>query len=206
MKKNTYRNYLLLVVLTTFFISSSTSQTFRNVRPETVGMSSDRLERLTHQLESYVESKKSSIGMKKMKLDTIAIPTGVKGIIKYTDRNASVDSSSILTTFKKGAPVHVKASISYNDLIKYFKLGNKYNFISYGEKIKWVYLKNNNFGLDTIAYKGYEDPPQILEFIKEYVNFDKIYSAILKKKIKMFYDTMKWGQHVDKGESIERFF
>ncbi len=106
-----------------------------------------------------------------MKLDTIAIPTGVKGIIKYTDRNASIDSSSILTTFKKGAPVHVKASISYNDLIKYFKLGNKYNFISNGEKIKWVYLKNNNFGLDTIAYKGYEDPPQILEFIKEYVNF-----------------------------------
>ena len=63
MKKNTYRKYLLLVVLTTFFISSSTSQTFRNVRPETVGMSSDRLERLTHQLESYVESKKLSGGV-----------------------------------------------------------------------------------------------------------------------------------------------
>ena len=145
-------------------------------------------------------------GMKKMKLDTIAIPTGVKGIIKYTDKNATLDSSSIFTTFRKGAPVHVKASISYNDLVKYFKLGNKYDFISNGEKIKWVYLKNNNFGLDTVAYKGHEDPPQILKFIREHVDFDKIYTAVLKKKIKMFYDSMGWGQHVDKGESIERFF
>jgi len=145
-------------------------------------------------------------GMKKMKLDTIAIPTGVKGIIKYTDRNATFDSSSIFTTFKKGAPVHVKAAISYNDLVRYFKLGNKYNLISNGEKIKWVYLKNNNFGLDTVAYKGYEDPPEILNFIMEYVNFDKIYNSILKKKIKMFYDSMEWGQHVDKSESMEKYF
>ena len=153
--------------------------------------------------------------MKAMSFDQIASPTGVKRVDAFSVTNVNdifkrdsgeVGGTLITTSYKKGSPVHVKASISYNDLVKYFKLSNKYDFISNGEKIKWVYLKNNNFGLDTVAYKGHEDPPQILKFIREHVDFDKIYTAVLKKKIKMFYDSMGWGQHVDKGESIERFF
>ena len=40
-----------------------------------------------------------------------------------------------------------------------------------GEKIKWVYLKQNPLGIDTIAYKGYEDPPEVLQFIRQYINY-----------------------------------
>ena len=60
--------------------------------------------------------------MRKLPIEDIALPTGVKGIIKYTDKKSS--KGNIFTTVYKGAPVHVKASIKYNDLLKYFGLNN----------------------------------------------------------------------------------
>ena len=54
---------------------------------------------------------------------------------------------------------------SDNNSREYDKCHRKYEKISNGSKIKWVYLKNNNLGLDTVAYKGYEDPPEIMKFI-----------------------------------------
>ena len=60
--------------------------------------------------------------------------------------------------------------------------------------------------LETLAYKGHEDPIEILSFIRESVDYDKIYSKSLKKKITMFYDTMDWDEPIDASKTIERFF
>tara|TARA_B000000460_G_scaffold73092_1_gene50527 strand:- start:417 stop:1709 length:1293 start_codon:yes stop_codon:yes gene_type:complete len=54
------KSLALILVLT---LSSIFAQPFRNVRPEIVGMSSERLERLTYQLDSYVNDKKLSGGV-----------------------------------------------------------------------------------------------------------------------------------------------
>ena len=133
--------------------------------------------------------------------DVMANPIGVKGIQKYT-----ADSDEVFQTFKKGAPVHVKSAINYNSLLQHWYEGRKYEKISNGTKIKWVYLKDNEFGFDTIAYKGYEDPPQILEMIKNKIDHNKMYEQAMSKKLGMFYDAMKWEAVVDKQISIERFF
>ena len=94
----------------------------------------------------------------------------------------------------------------YNDFLKYCKVTRKYSPIYNGEKIKWVYLKNNPIGLETIAYKGYEDPPQILDFIKKFINAEKIYKQILHKKIMMLYESIGWSEPTDKSKTIEKFF
>jgi DNA polymerase elongation subunit (family B) len=133
--------------------------------------------------------------------DVMANPIGVKGIQKYT-----ADSDEVFHTFKKGAPVHVKSAINYNSLLQHWYEGRKYEKISNGTKIKWVYLKDNEFGFDTIAYKGYEDPPQILEMIKNKIDHNKMYEQAMSKKLGMFYDAMNWEAVVDKEISIERFF
>ena len=133
--------------------------------------------------------------------DVMANPIGVKGIQKYT-----ADSDEVFQTFKKGAPVHVKSAINYNSLLQHWYEGRKYEKITNGTKIKWVYLKDNEFGFDTIAYKGYEDPPQILEMIKNKIDHNKMYEQAMSKKLGMFYDAMKWEAVVDKQISIERFF
>jgi DNA polymerase elongation subunit (family B) len=142
--------------------------------------------------------------MKYNELDEISSPTGVKGIWKYLKKDN--ENSSVFSLFHKGTPVHVKAAIAYNDLVRYFKQDNKYGFINNGDKIRWVYLKNNPLGLRVVAYKGYEDPPQIMKYIDEHIDHDKIYDQALTKKLQMFYDCLDWGKPVDEEQSIERFF
>ena len=142
--------------------------------------------------------------MKLNQLDEIASPTGVKGIWKYLKKDD--ENSSVFSVYHKGTPVHVKAALAYNDLVKYFKQDNKYGFINDGDKIRWVYLKTNPLGLKVVAYKGHEDPPEIMKYINENINYDKIYDQALTKKLQMFYDCLDWGKPVDEEQSMERFF
>lgn len=115
----------------------------------------------------------------------IARNTSINDIRKYTevaDENEYY-KSNIFSTIKKGTPAHVKAAIAFNDLLIYHNLLSKYNKIDNGEKIKWVYLKNNSYGLEALAFRGYEDPPKILDFIEKYVDRQKIFERELKGKI-----------------------
>jgi DNA polymerase elongation subunit (family B) len=140
--------------------------------------------------------------MTSLHYDVMANPIGVKGIGKYIQH----DEDSPFSTYKKGAPVHVKAAINYNSLLQHWFEGRKYEKIGNGSKIKWVYLKENTFGFDAIAYKGWEDPPQILDFIKNHIDHNRMFEQAMSKKIGMFYQAMSWEAVVDKTQSIERFF
>jgi len=140
--------------------------------------------------------------MHNLHYDVMANPIGVKGIGKYIEK----DDESSFSKYKKGAPVHVKSAINYNSLLEHWFEGRKYEKITNGNKIKWVYLKDNSFGFDAIGYKGYEDPPQILEFIKEHIDHNKMFEQAMSKKIGMFYQALSWEAVVDKQQSIERFF
>jgi len=140
--------------------------------------------------------------MTSLHYDVMANPIGVKGIGKYQVK----DIESVFSSYKKGTPVHVKSAINYNSLIDYWYEGKRYEKIGNGNKIKWVYLKENEFGFDTIAYKGYEDPPQILDLIKNYIDHNKMYEQAMSKKIGMFYKALNWGGVEDTTQSMSRFF
>jgi len=147
--------------------------------------------------------------MKKMPISDVALPTGVRGLKKYIDKRHNnkkiYGAGSIFTDTHKGTPVHVKASIKYNDLLKHFGLEN-IEPIRNKEKIKWVYMKNNPLGIDALAFKGYDDPKQITDFIEQYIDYDRLFEGALQKKIKMFYEAMSWDLPVDKINTLERFF
>ena len=104
----------------------------------------------------------------------------------------------------KGTPVHVKAAWIYNDLLKHYGLDNVEK-IKNSEKIKCVYLKQNPLSITQIAFKGYDDPPEIMDYINKHVDHDKLFKKALQKKIDMFYDSMGWVL-VDKQNTLERFF
>ena len=91
-------------------------------------------------------------------------------------------------------------------MLKHMNISKRYTQIFNGEKIKWVYLKNNPYGLETISYKGHEDPPEIISFIKEFINPDKLYKQALHKKIMMFYEALGWDEPTDATKTLERFF
>jgi len=45
-----------------------------------------------------------------------------------------------------------------------------------------------------------------MDFIKQYVDYDKLYKGAMEKKIKMFYESLGWDLPVDKKNTLERFF
>ena len=139
--------------------------------------------------------------MKLLDFDRIAMPTGINNLKKYTD-----GKKGKFTKFAKGAPAHIKAALTYNDLLRHFGIGNKYEKISNSEKIRWVYLKQNDLGLLSCGYKGYEDPPQIIDFIKANIDYKKMYAQMLEKKIMMFYESLKWNEPVNKKHQWKDFF
>ena len=144
-----------------------------------------------------------------MSIYDIALPTGIRGLIKYKDTRYSnkriYGKGTIFTDTHKGTPVHVKAAIKYNDLLKHFGAENT-EPIRNRDKIRWIYLKKNPLGIDSLAFKGYDDPKQITDFIEQYIDYDRLFEGALQKKINMFYGAMSWDLPVDKINTLERFF
>ncbi len=116
----------------------------------------------------------------------VARNTAVKNISEYT-------AGTKLNEFQKGTPAHVKAALTYNALLKHFKLDNQYEKISDGEKIKWVYLRQNPWNLEAIAVKGYGDPQEIVEIVNTYIDYNALFENELQKKLEDFYSALRWG-------------
>ncbi len=99
----------------------------------------------------------------------------------------------MFSTIGKGAPAAVKASIIYNDLLRFWKLDKKYNYITQGEKIKWIYLKNNPYRIEAIAFLDYDIPKEIRTFIEKYADRQKVFDSILLNKLEGFYNDLGWS-------------
>jgi DNA polymerase elongation subunit (family B) len=107
----------------------------------------------------------------------------------------------------KGAPAQVKAGCYYNDLLKLWQLDNEIPEIFHGQKIKWVYLKQNPFGMECIAMKADgTDPQRILEFIEQYVDRDAMYEQELKSKLIDFYNVLSWDYPNETDAKLGEFF
>lgn len=129
----------------------------------------------------------------------ILMPTSVKDIKSYQKKGQTT-----LSHHEKGTPIHVKSAINYNELLKHYKI-NHLEPIMPGSKIRWTYLRSNPFGLRTCALKGFEDPKEILDFVKEYIDYDKIFTSALEKKLQNFYDALNYGK-IPSNNNINDFF
>ena len=105
---------------------------------------------------------------------------------------------------KVGAPASVKASIAYNDLIRFWKLNNKHNYISQADKIKWIYLKPNPYQLESLAFFEFDMPEKIRIFLEEYADREKVFESILLNKLENFYNDLGWVLNLN--PYINKFF
>ena len=124
-------------------------------------------------------------------LELLGKPTGVKDIKKYIERPPG--AGNIFTTLKTGAPVNVKAAVRYNDFLKFKGLDKKHSQIVAGDKIKWVYLKDNPYKIDTMGFLDFDFPEEIRIFVEQYIDRDKAFDSILKNKLESFYKDLSWG-------------
>jgi DNA polymerase-2 len=132
----------------------------------------------------------------------IAKNSAVKDMSKYV----SPRKEYVLGEFEKGTPAHVKAAITYNQLLKHYKAPYKYEPMKDGDKIKWVYLKKNPLGLEATAFTGHNDPPQINQFIQQYIDINLIWEKELENKITDFYDAMGWDKPNPNLAKASQFF
>jgi len=106
-----------------------------------------------------------------------------------------------------GAPAQVKAALGYNDLLDQFDLTKIIPPIFHGQKIKWVYVKRNEYGIECIALKADgTDPDKILQFIEKYIDRDALYEHELKSKLIDFYNVLKWDYPSENTAAASEFF
>lgn len=139
--------------------------------------------------------------MKTKPMFDIMFPTGVKELKKYKIKKSK---NQMFGDRVKGTPVHAKSALNYNDLLEYYKITASQP-ITDGEKIKWTYLKNNPFGLDSCAVKGFNDPEEVINFITKYIDYEKIFTSSLENKLGDFYSALNWGS-IPKNDNISDFF
>lgn len=139
--------------------------------------------------------------VKNESVQDIAKTSAVKNVTKYLKM---MDKGAVVGECAKSTPAHVKASIIHNQFIKKFKI--QAEPIRNGEKIKWIYLKNNELGLDALAFRGYEDPPELMEFIEKYADKDKLFERELEGKLRDFYDALDWDFASEHLATAQKFF
>lgn len=129
-----------------------------------------------------------------MEFVDIASPSSVNGMSKYKDAS---------NVYVKGSPMHVKASLLYNKLLKDYSLKNKYEEINDSVKIKYTYLKlPNPIREKVIATPGINLPVEfgLQNYIDYRTQFEKSFLVPLK------YVTSAIGWELDKKSSLEGFF
>ena len=156
----------------------------------------DTEEQLTDKVHAF---KKDLVNMD---VTSIAKAGAVKNLNKYKPKG----KQSAMFRFIKGTPAHVKAATAYNQLLSHFKVEMKYEPLKGGDKIKWVYLKQNPFGLDAVAFTGYNDPKEIRDLVETYIDYDKIFERELLKKLEDFYGALGWGDVLSSTKTAEKFF
>jgi DNA polymerase elongation subunit (family B) len=138
-----------------------------------------------------------------MDVTSIAKNSAVKELSKYIPKKKD---NRAMFQFNSGTPAHVKAAIAHNQLLVHFKCPAKHAPMRDGDKIKWVYLKQNPYGLDAVGFKGHDDPDEIMDLVRTYIDYDKIFERELLKKLEDFYGALGWGAVLSSQKTAEQFF
>lgn len=117
---------------------------------------------------------------KQLRPEQASFPRGVTTLDKWSDRR---------TIYAKGTPIHVRASLLYNHLLKHHSL-KQYEEIQAGNKIKWAYmLIPNPIRENVIAFPDYL--PQ--EFgLDKYIDYNKQFEKTFLEPLEPILEAIGW--------------
>lgn len=134
--------------------------------------------------QQYIKDVKNRFNQ--LNIEQIAITSSISNLEKYYD-----DYKANHFSFAKGTPIHVKAAITYNNLIDKFNLQKSYQYIKSGDKIKYVFLKEPNICRnEAIAFLNF--------FPKEFnldnqVDYNKTFDRVFIGPVKNIMEPIKWN-------------
>lgn len=118
----------------------------------------------------------------KLPLSAIGEPKGVK-LEKYANTN-------ILGSFVKGAPGHVKAAFTYNNMIREMKLTREHQLITEGSKIKLYRLKSPNIFKNNLVAILDKIPPEFE--LEKFVDRDAMFEKTFIESIDRLLAAKNW--------------
>ena len=124
-------------------------------------------------------------------LTKLGNPSAVKKLEKYSGKNAR--AGEMFTELLKGAPAPVRAAVRYNDLLRLWQLDKKHNLITQADKVKWIYLKDNPYKIEGLAFYDYDMPDKIKDFLDAYADRQKVFDSILLNKLEGFFSDLQWS-------------
>jgi len=128
---------------------------------------------------SFIEEKRKHFNT--LEPQEIAFPRTANNISKFRDHT---------TLYKKGTPIHVRGSIMFNHYIKQRELGNRYEMIQDGEKIRFVFLRTPNpTGENVISFIN--ELPKEFE-LTEYLDYDTMYKKSFIDPLQTILDSVGW--------------
>lgn len=124
-----------------------------------------------------------------------------KGVSLYTDKNRpgikKISETKFLYTLEtSGCPIHVRASLVYNNYITQKNLISKYNIIEDGNKMKYVYLKLPNiFNSEVVGFPNDIQHQTFIEDndIEKYVDYKKMFEGIVIKPLDPLISALDWN-------------
>lgn len=124
--------------------------------------------------------------------EDISIPKSVNNIEKYID---------VKNVYRKGTPLHVRASILYNNLLIKKEVEGAYQKIASGDKVRYIYLSMPNpIGENVISF------PDVLpqEFgLHDYIDYNLMFEKIFLDPLEPILQAV--GYWVEDTISIEEF-
>ena len=123
-------------------------------------------------------------------LTILGNPTRVKTLDKYTA--SSPRPGEMFSLINQGAPAPVKAAIKYNDLLTFWKLDKQHSKITQGDKVKWIYLKENPYKIEALAFLDFDLPEKIRILLEKYADTNRAFESILESKLQGFYNDLGW--------------
>lgn len=121
---------------------------------------------------------------KEMKAEEIAIRSKISDLEK---QEAKMDDFGKIG---KGTPIHAKAAIHYNHLIKHFNIDNMHEAITSGMKMKYFYASKNPFNYKVMAFID-SYPEELNDHIK--INHQMMFDKQVAPPIQRVYECIGWN-------------
>lgn len=129
----------------------------------------------------------------KLPVEDISFPRSVSAISEYKGTDA---------IYKKGTPIHVRGALLFNYYIKQLNITRKYQPITNGDKIKFVYVKKQNpFNENVIGFSS--KLPE--EFgLHSYIDYDLQFEKVFLDPLQIIIESLGW--HAEEKTSLDMFF
>ena len=124
----------------------------------------------------------------KQPMDQISSPRGINHLEKYSQSSEFYIKNGL--SYPKGCPIHVRAAMNYNYIIK--KYGLPLQPAANGSKIKFIYTYNTNeIATNVIGFIG-KYPEEFKKIFK--IDHEAQWDASFINTIQQFFDICNWGK------------